>query len=292
MEIKSPTTLKAPSTVLMGPPGAGKTDSIITLLEAGIETFVVVTEPNGLDSLLDSAARRKIPLDLLHWHVVSPTAAGWSGIKDMAKTIGSMSYSAIADLKSGVGKQHVKQMNDFLECFENFTDDRTGEIFGDVTTWDDSRALVLDSLSGLNKLAKEHTVGFKPSMHQGEWGIAMNLEEAIIYKLASDCMCYFVVIAHIDRTPIEATGGTQVSMAALGNKLAPQLVKLFSEVVLAKREKDKFLWSTMESGVDVKNRALPISDHLSPSFSQIVATHKQRRAAIVNKGATPTQKNN
>ena len=57
----------APSVLIEGSPGSGKTTSIVTLLKAGIETFVIITEANGLDSLLDAVERTDAPIDKLHW---------------------------------------------------------------------------------------------------------------------------------------------------------------------------------------------------------------------------------
>lgn len=276
-------TLKAPSTCLIGEPGSGKTHSLITLLEAGIEVFIVVTDPNGLDTILDQVQKHKDGAALmlkLHWTIVSPVSPGWKALREMGTTVGALGYEDIAKLKQGIGKAHMSTFSTLIESFANFVDDRTGQSFGDVTTWDDSRALVIDSLSGINKIMKDHTVGYKPSLHQGEWGIAMNLEEQLIFTLASDLQCYFVVCAHLDKVPNEVTGVPSISIAALGNKLGPQLVKLFSEVVHTKREGPAFFWSTSEMNMAVKNRALPINAKLPPSFLPIVEAHLRRKAAI------------
>lgn len=231
------TYLQPPATLLMGPPGCGKTDVVITLLLAGIETFVVITEPTGVDSLLDSCARRNALLEKLHWAVVSPASGGWAGMKEMGLKINSMSYKDLSELKSGIGREHMKQYPKLLSLFENFKCERTGKEYGDVTEWDASRALVVDSLSGLNIIMMQHTVGFKPSPHQGEWGIAMNSLEMLLLKLSSDCKCFFVLTAHIEKEPDELTGGTKIYASALGRKLAPKIPRFFSEVILARKDR-------------------------------------------------------
>jgi len=68
-----------------GDAGAGKTWSLATLIEAGLEVFVLTTEPNGMDSLLDAVATKKLPLSKLHWHAVSPASPGWDGLIEVAK---------------------------------------------------------------------------------------------------------------------------------------------------------------------------------------------------------------
>jgi len=278
-----PIRLKAPSVALLGEPGAGKTHSLITLLSSGIEVFVIVTDPNGLDTILDQIRLHPRSADLMpmfHWALVSPAAPGWAAMRQMGLTVASMGYEDIAKIKSGVGKEHMQTFTKLISTCVNFHCERTNLDFGDVTSWSDRRALVIDSLSGINKIMKDHTVGYKPSLHQGEWGIAMNLEEQLIFTLCSDLQCYFVLMAHLDKVVNEVTGIPQISMAALGNKLAPQLIKLFSEVVHVRREAANFYWSVSELNMAVKNRALPISARLAPDFAPIIAAHNARKLAL------------
>lgn len=262
--------LAAPKVLLMGAPGTGKTTSIATLLEAGLEVFVIITEPNGLPNLLNALKTRNIPLTKLHWKYISPMAADFSSLEEMTKLVNIQSYSALADLKAGIGKSKSNQIMLLLNAMRNFHDDRTDLFYGDVTTWGYDRALVLDSLSGLNMLAIQNTVGLKPTMHQGEWGVAMNLEETYINKLTSDMAAYFVLLAHIDRNVNEATAQTIVTPSAIGAKLGPRIGRFFSEVVLACRVDAKFTWSTSEASTDVKQSTLPIKKDMLPSFMPIV----------------------
>lgn len=273
--------LKAPSTLLMGAPGSGKTTAGVTFAKAGIETFFLLTEPNGEESIIDAAKLHGVDIKLLHWHTVSPASPGWDALMSMATTIKAMSYEDIAKIKQGVGKTHQVQLEKLLRAIQNFPCDRTGKTFGDVTTWGPERAFIFDGLSGFNMISMLQTVGYKPSAHQGEWGIAMNLEEQVIHKLTSDCACFFALMAHIDRELEEISGRSIVTPAALGRKLGPRLGRFFSEVVLTKRMPDgKFVWSTTDSNAELKNRALPISSTIAPDFSQIVRAFRQRSAAI------------
>jgi hypothetical protein len=255
----------------MGAPGSGKTWSIPTLMLAGIETFVMITEPNGLPNLLNSCKKMNAPLDLLHYTYVPPMNASLAALKDVVTTISTMSYSAIADMKSGVSKDPTGGgIMKMLKMWENFHCDRTGKDYGSIFSFGYNRAFVLDSLSGLNMLAMQNTVGLKPTMHQGEWGVAMNLEEMIVNKLTSDLACYFVLIAHIDRNINEATLQALITPAALGAKLGPRIGRFFSEVILTKRINADFTWSTMEISADVKQSTLTIGATLPPSFKPVV----------------------
>jgi hypothetical protein len=272
---------EAPTSLIIGPAGSGKTSSLATYGLAGIETFVLFTEPRGVESLLDSITRLKAPLELFHWHTVTAPPAGWDALTKMATTIRAMSYEDVAKLKQGVEKIKMTQLEELLRTLANFHCDRTNKDFGDVTSWTDSRALCVDSLSGLNDLAWLTTVGYKPTAHEGEWGMAMNLEKQLISKLTADCQCYFTLTGHIDREPDLITGASRVTAAALGRKLAPQLTKMFGEVVRTSRRPTGFFWSTLDTEADLKNRSLPVASDLSPDFSVIVSAHKGRKKQLI-----------
>lgn len=269
--------LQAPACLLMAPTGAGKTTSLATFAKAGIEVFVVITEPTGVDSLLDAWEREKLDINLLHYSIVNPASAGWGAMREMGLKINSMSYKDLSELKSGIGKDQMKQFPKLINNFENFHCDRTGGDYGDVTTWGPDRALCLDSLSGLSLIMLQHTVGFKPSPHQGEWGIAMSSLEGLLLKLSSDCTCFFVLTAHIEKEPDELTNMTKVMVSTLGRKLAPKIPRFFSEVIRARKTSDgKFLWSTQDAEADLKNRALRSSNDLPADFSPIVEAYRKR----------------
>jgi hypothetical protein len=268
--------IQPPSFLLMGPPGTGKTYAIPTMMLAGIDVFVIGTEPNFVDTLLDSVRAQNAPIERLHYHSLVAMAPSWKAQLDIAHKVNNMSYADLADLKSGVGKTEMKGWTDLLNTCINFKDDRTGKEYGDVTEWGPDRCLVIDSLSGMNQMAREYVSGYKPNLHPGEWGIAMELERNLIYMLCANRHGYFVLISHIDRSIDELTQTQRITVSALGNKLGPKIPQFFSEVILAKREGDKFLWSTKELNVDVKNRALPIRNDLPPSFVSSVEVFKRR----------------
>jgi hypothetical protein len=265
----------------MGPPGSGKTDSLTTLIEAGLELFVVVTEPDGVASLIDSLERRKLPMDKLHWATVLPAPQGWRSLKDLADLVGSSSFADLKAEKSIKGKEHTRAPGlRLLNIFDDFVDDRTGQHYGDVAKWGTDRAIVLDSLSGLNLIAFMLTVGHKSNPQQGEWGVAMNFIEQILLKLTGDCGCYLVITGHPEREQDEVEGRTVTMISTLGKKLAPRVTRWFSEIVMAKRKlednKAKFTWSTLDPTADLKNRALPLSSAIEPSFVPIVKAYSRR----------------
>ena len=284
------TPVKPPSVLLMGAAGSGKTWSLSTFVEAGLEVFVLGLEPNAADSLLDSVRARNLPVGKIHFHEVVPAPATWDQMDLVAKEIQRSSYEDLSKIKTGIGKSQMTHWLQLLQACKNFPDDLTGRSFGDVTEWGADRVLVIDSLSGLNQMARQFTVGLKPNMAQGEWGVAMELEGGLLRKLAADRGCFFVLIAHLDRNVDEITQATKVMPAALGNKLAPQIMKDFSEVVLARKvavanqPEPRYEWSTNDTLADLKNRALEARSSLPPSFVPLVEAHRRR---IAQSATTP-----
>lgn len=273
--------LQPPSVLLEGASGCGKTYSIATLGEAGLEVFVIVTEPDGIGSLIDSWTAKKLPIEKLHWNVVLPSSLGWNALNDMVNTIGTTGYEDIAKIKSGVGKTQTREpAMKLLRTLANFVCERDGKEYGDVSRWGHDRVLVLDSLSGLSIIAMDLTIGYKPAAHQGEWGVAMNFLEKVILKLTSDRQSMFVMTAHVEKELNELSGAQQIMTSTLGRKLAPKIPRFFSEVVYAKRAvagtTTTFTWSTADVNVDLKNRALPVSTVLDPSFRPVVDAFRKR----------------
>lgn len=277
-EVPAPILVRGTKTLLIGPPGAGKTWCLPTLIEAGIELFVIITDPGGEESLLDSMAARKLPLDNLHWKYIPCASPSWDTLYNMAKKINTMTYEAITKIKSGIEKQDYQQYMEVISQLFNFTCDRTGLEYGAVDSWGPDRALVIDSLSGINTMSMDMTIGAKPAAHQGEWGVAMNAEEKLIKKLCADLKCFFVLTAHIEREVDEVAGQTQLMVGCLGRKLAPKLPKDFSDVILTYREGTSFFWSTVAPNVDLKARTLPLANKLQPSFGQVVEAWQKRVA--------------
>lgn len=268
-------TLSGTSTLLMGAPGSGKTDSLHTWLKAGLRLCVVFTEPGGHESLIDACVRTKTPMDKLHWCYVAPAVPSWDSMLKSADLIGSMSYKDLSELKM-MEKTAYKQWLNLLRALSNFTCSRTGEVLGAVDSWGPDTCFALDSLSGINIMAMDLIAGAKPAKHQGEWGVAMDTEERLLTKLCAATRCFFVLIAHIEREVDELVGSSVTVASALGRKVGPKLPRFFSDTVLAYREGASFYWSTSTVNVVTKNRALPLADKMQPSFAPIVAAYHRR----------------
>ena len=289
-------TLSSPAILLLGEPGAGKTFSLATTIRPGTDDRLVYlyTDPGGDESLMDALEYYKVPLRQVYFRHVPPASQGWSGLLSMADQINKFNYESLSSMKNGVDKQSHRQIYELISVLGDFKCQRTNRSLGDASTWGNDTIFALDSLSGVNTMAKDGTVGAKPTLHKGEWGTAMALEEAFIRKVVSGIKCRRILIGHLDKVMDEVAGRMMFSVALLGNKLAPKIPHLFSDVILAKRgDGGKHLWATTDPRISLKYRNLPSSDSLEPSFAAIwnkwEARKKRVRESLIDEAKEQTK---
>ena len=262
--------------LLEGPTGVGKTWSVHTLVDMGVEVFYLsVGEASGVESLLGYWRDRDQPVPSnLHYCLLESPQAGFKELQAMAEQINRMSYESLAKTVDPNRQKH----NHFimlLTTLSNFVD-QNSESFGPVDSWDGNRVLVIDALTGVNNAAMSLVVGAKPVRALPDWGVAMQQIENLLRLLADGCECSLVLIAHVEREVDQVLGGVKLTVGTLGQKLAGKIPPMFSEVVLARREGTKFFWSTANAQADLKARSLPISDTLAPYFKPIVEQWRRR----------------
>lgn len=267
------------NTLLMGPAGTGKTYSIKTLVDAGVEVFLLALEP-GFESLFGAwtDVGQEIPANL-HWHYLTPPKASFTELMDAAGKINSMSLDTLAKLQDPNRSKH-NQFIKMLEVLNDFPDDRSGQRFGCVDTWGTNRALVVDGMAGLARAAMSLVVGGKPVKNQSDWGISQDQVEKIVRLWTDNCRCHFVLIAHVEREQDAILGGIKLMVSTLGKALAPKLPPMFSDVILTERSGANFTWNTGSALADVKTRNLPISEKLPADFGAIVAKWKSRGGVL------------
>lgn len=262
----------APNVLLMGDSGTGKTYSIRTLIEAGIKPFIIFTEP-GMEVLGD------LPEGSYHWLYVSPTTANWKALIQMADAVNKFDYKTLTTM-SDKSKKEYKQILSVLEACNDFTCECCGESFGDVAEWDTDRALVIDSLSGLGTMAMQLHIGGKLAKDQKDWGLAQDLIRKILNTICGNLHCWFVLIAHLDRTQDQVTGGVITTVHTLGQKLAPDIPKIFSDVIEVRRNEMDFTWNTAGRNIATKARNLPIAPKQVPSFVPLAKRWEERGGKI------------
>lgn len=267
-----------PAVLLMGEPGTGKTRSLITLMQCGLELFVLGTETRFRETLLDTITAMGLDRSKLHTKLISPARPSFATMASQAKLVNSMSYESLSEIKLMTGREQYSQFVELLNALSDFKDDETGRSWGAVDAWtpDLNRAFCFDSLSGLNIMAKDNMTGGKPTAHQGEWGVAMDQEERLINKFTSDVKVPFVLTAHVEPEVNPITGGTNVQVGALGRKLAPKIPRFFSEVILTHRKGNDYLWSTNQQNYILKKRVLPLSDDIKPDFKPLIDAWRAR----------------
>jgi ABC-type dipeptide/oligopeptide/nickel transport system ATPase component len=275
-------TIPGMKTLLVGETGTGKTHAIASLVAAGLKPFVLFTEP-GMATLAKAISEMKLPPDAIHWKYISQASQDWGVMLDMSKKIGTFSYEALAKM-SDANRNKYGQWYNLLTSCANFVSDRTGESFGDVSTWDTDRVLVIDSLSGLNQMSMDLVVGSKPTKSMPDWMVAMDNLERFINKITTDLRCHVVLTAHIEPEKNEVTGGIQLMVSTLGRRLAPKLPRNFDDVIQCVRAETEFNWSTATHNMSLKSRYAPISNKFPPDFGPLVKKWIEYGGAII-----PTQ---
>lgn len=265
--------------LLIGPAGAGKTHSIGTLVDAGVEVFYLALE-SGMESLHGYWKDRgkEIP-ENLHWHVLQAPKASFTELLDNAKSINMLSLEALAKQVDPNRSKHNRFIS-LLEALNNFPDDRTGQKFGAVNTWTPKRALVIDGMTGINQCAMSLVVGGKPVRSQSDWGIAQDQVEKIVRMLCDGVAAHLVILAHVERETDMVMGGTKLMVASLGKALAPKLPPMFSDVILAVRDGTKWTWDTGTPLADVKARNMPFASGQPAEFGPLVKKWQQRGGVL------------
>lgn len=262
--------------LVIGDSGAGKTHSIRTWLDAGIEPFVLFTEP-GMEVVANVNEPGKACR--MHWTYLPPATTDIDAMIESALRINSLAYDQLLRL-SDINKRQFQEYVRFLQALKNFQCARCKKEFGPVSAWGTNRALNIDSLSGLSLMAMNLVIGSKPVKQQQDWGVSQDNLERGVLKLTTDYKCFVAIFAHPEREVDEVSGAVHIMASTLGRKLAPRLPRYFSDIIHAKREGTKFTWSTATANMVLKARNLPISDGLPPSFAALVEGWKKNGGVI------------
>lgn len=264
--------------MLMGPAGTGKTHSLGTAVDAGLEVFYFGLE-NGLESLLGYWTDRSKPVPAnLRWHVLKAPDNSFSDMALNATRINTLALDTLAKMVDPQRSRH-NQFIEVLNVLNNFTDQRTGKTFGPVNEWGTDHCLAVDGLTGLNNAALSLVVGGKPVRSQSDWGIAQQQLESLLRKLCDGCPCHFVLLAHVERETDMVMGGVKLMASTLGKALAPKIPGMFSDVILTTRAGSTWTWDTASALADLKTRNLPVKADNKPDFAPIFTKWKARAAA-------------
>lgn len=267
--------LRGVNVLVEGPTGTGKTTSLGTLADTGVELFCLFTE-NGQETLMGYWTDRGLPVpDNVHWHNLPRGDTGFALLADSANAVNSYSMDALFKM-TDPNRAKSNQFVTMLRALSDFPDDRTGKKFGAVDKWGPDKCLVIDSLTGINPIAMSLVIGNKPLKDQRDWGIAQDQIEKFVRHCCDGVKCHFVMTAHVERETDLVFGGVKITVSTLGRALAPKIPPMFSDVILSVRNGTEFSWSTANPQADLKARNLPIADGLKPDFTQIINKWKSR----------------
>lgn len=271
--------------LIEGPTGTGKTTSLGTIADTGLELFCLFTE-SGREAFLGYWTDRGLPIpDNVHWHDLPRGEAGFSTLADSANVVNTYSMDALFKM-TDPNRHKSNQFVTLLRALADFPDDRTGKKFGSVDKWGPNRCLAIDSLTGINPIAMSLVIGNKPLKDQRDWGIAQDQIEKLLRNACDSAKCHFVLLSHVERETDLVFGGVKITVSTLGRALAPKIPPMFSDVVLSVRNGTEFSWSTANPQADLKARNLPIADGIKPDFAQIFTKWKSRGGRFTDKVKT------
>lgn len=274
-ESSEPSLLAGVNVLLEGETGTGKTHSIGTLVDTGVNVHFLGLE-SGMESLIGYYTDRGKPIPPnLKWHLLRSKGGGFKTLAEGAKTIGELTQEALYKIQDFTRAQNNRFL-EILETLGNFVDQRTGVQCGAVDEWGPDRAIVIDGLTGLGSFAMSMVIGKKPLKSQTDWGVAQGQVERTLRMLCDQCKCHFILLAHVEREVDMVMGGVKVTVSTLGKALPPLIPPMFSDVILSERNGVKWTWSTANGLCALKTRNLAVADNIPPDFAAIINKWKSR----------------
>ena len=277
---KDTRSLMGPKILIMGLGGTGKTYSLGTLCDWAAknnsEVAVLFTE-NGLETLLGYFRDHgKEPPACVFWHQQKTKPISLKALLATADMVGKLSYEALAKSTDSNRGGDNNAFYKILGSCADFTDDRTGKSLGPVDSFPRNRIFVIDSLTELGNAAFKMQVGSRPMASPGDYGVAQSNLMNFLRLCTQGLECPFVLTAHVDREMDPITQATKIMVKAIGKALSTEIPTLFSDVIYAVREADKWYWDLAAFGVDVKSRSLAYKSKLTPDFATILDVWKTR----------------
>lgn len=257
----------------IGGVGTGKTTLIKSLVDSGVTPMCLFTEPS-YDVLGD------VPKEKLHWTYVKTVSSSLANLLKAAKRVGTMTPELIQKTHD-TDRDKTNQFYAILNALANFQCERTGENFGNVSSWGTDKILVVDSLSGITKAAEKLGVGEKYAMTQPEFQIVMKTIDNLVIQLCTGFHCHVYLTAHAEREMDEVFGGVKIYPSTLGKKLAPTLGRWFTDVFMTKRTPEgKFIIDFADPQADLKARNAEMKQY--PPDLKILLENWKKRGGLIS----------
>jgi hypothetical protein len=161
---------------------------------------------------------------------------------------------------SAVAPKEYDALEKLTLSMMNFKCDRCQETFGAIGSWDNTRAIVLDSISGLNTVIKSSVVGSSIACTLPQFGAAQTLLLSVIQHMLQS-RAHFVCLAHLTRTS-DDLGAIHTTTDLIGQKLGSAFPNRFDEVYFPYKTDKGFFWSLNHSKVATKSRLVGFKEQL------------------------------
>jgi archaellum biogenesis ATPase FlaH len=273
--------LVGPNILINGDSGTGKTYSLGTLVDwcsrNQFEAFYFDIE-HSLETLLGywRDAGKAIP-DCLHWHQMTVAPVSLAQMLTAAKDTGDFSYELLTK-RQDPNRGSNNPFHKILSALSDFKDDRTGKTFGPVDKLPANSVFILDSFTELSNAATKMQIGSRSTMAPPDYGVAQNHLMNFLRLCTHGMACSFVMTAHPARDKDAVTERIVTSIKTVGTAIQPEIPPLFSDMIYAVREGNKFTWDTAAYGVVTKTRYLGYKAGITPDFGQIYDLWKKRGA--------------
>jgi hypothetical protein len=277
---KSP--LPGIKTLLIGDSGTGKTYCLRTLIDAGLHPLCIFTE-NSFDVLGD------VPSDKLSWVYIPPTRESLDDLRKQVKSIGTMSFEALTK-QYDPSRFTESPLDKILAMMMEYKDERSGNRYGNISSWSTGICFVIDSLSGLSKASWQNVAGTRVALSPADYQLAQRQVENLVNQLTLTFRCHVVVTAHAEKELDPVNGGMKIYPSLPGKALAPVIGRYFTDVILTQRNGRQFTWNTIEPGAALKARNVGYAADLPPSFVPLIEQWKKRGGIIEPIQPTKDQK--
>lgn len=281
----------APSVILEGEVGSGKTHALRSLLMdkdglfvgpsvSGIDYVFMINHEGGFEDVLGD-----IPASKLGWSYLPVSEGSFAGLQTMIRTINTQHPDVIQKM-GGINKHLYPEFDKLLGLCNNLVDQRTGKTIGPVFNMPQNWCLWYESISALSEIAKNNAIGDKPFMELRDYQMVQNPVRKFLNHLVFSTKCLFVATAHLEPETNEVTNMQQLTVSTVGRKLGPLLPRFFSDVVVTERIDEigtnqqytsKFLWHTVKPGIRTKTRNLPWAANLPPTFVPLMQRFRERQ---------------